>query len=48
MHRVGTTPEIIRRQRQHTQDAPHPIVDGPMPEEGAVTAIVLDHKEANQ
>src|SRR3954469_4749782 len=46
--RVGAPPEIVRRQRQHADDAADPIVRTAMRKESAMAAVMLNHEEANQ
>ena len=48
MHGMGAAPEIVRRQRQHADDAADPVVAPFAPEEGAVAAVVLDHEQPHQ
>src|SRR5258708_10213693 len=43
---VRAPPEVVWCQRQYTNDATHPIVRQPMVEEGAMSAIMLDHEES--
>ena len=43
---VRPPPEVVWCQRQYTNDATHPIVRQPMVEEGAMSAIMLDHEES--
>ena len=45
---MGAPPEIVRRQRQHADDAPDPVIGAPVPKESAVTAIMLDHEQTNK
>ena len=45
---MGSPPEIVRRQCQHADGAPDPVIGEPVPEECAMTAIVLDHEETNK
>ena len=47
MDSVGSPPEIVRRQRHNADDAPDPVIGEAVPEERAVTAIVLDHEETD-
>src|SRR2546430_12673079 len=42
---MGTQPPVMRRQSQHAERPTEPCVGQPMPEEGAVTAIVLDEEQ---
>src|ERR1041384_5005796 len=46
MSGVGAPPKIIRRQCQHADHATYPIIGAAAMEEGAVTAVVLDHEQA--
>ena len=44
---VGTPPQVVRREGQHAEHATEPGVGQPMPEEGAVAAIVLDEEQSH-
>src|SRR5689334_25004522 len=46
--RVSASPEVVRREREHPDRAPDPIVCETMVEEGAMTAIVLDHEQPHE
>ena len=48
MDAVRAPPEIVGRQRQHADHAADPVVRQAMAKERAVTAIVLDHEQADQ
>src|SRR6185295_10040977 len=48
MDRVRAPPEIVWREGQDTDDAPHPIVGSPVREECAVPAVMLNHEESDQ
>ena len=48
MSGVGASPKIVRRQCQHPDHATHPVIGAAAMEEGAVTAIVLDHEQPYQ
>ena len=41
---VSASPEVVRRERQHPDHASDPVIGETAMEEGAVTAIVLDHE----
>ena len=41
-------PKIVGRQRQHAYDTSDPVIGEPMPEECAMTAIVLDNEQPNK
>ena len=45
---VRASPEIVRRERKHTDHASDPVVCETMTKEGAMTAIVLDHEQAHE
>jgi hypothetical protein len=45
---VFASPEIVRRERQHPDHAPDPVVGETAVEEGTMTAIVLDHEELHE
>lgn len=45
---VLAAPTIVRRERQHPDHASDPVVGGAALEEGAMTTIVLDHKESHE
>src|SRR5262249_31167746 len=44
MKRVGAAPGIERRKWEDAERASEPVIRKAMPEEGAMSAIVLDHK----
>jgi hypothetical protein len=48
VHGVGASPEIARRERQHPDRASDPVVGATTMEEGAMTAIMLDHEKPHQ
>ena len=48
MFGMSLAPEIVRRQRQHTDGAADPVVSEAVAEKRAMTAVVLDHEQANQ
>ena len=48
MNRVGPAPEVVGRHGDDAEDPADPVIDGLMPEEGAVTAVVLDHEQAHE
>src|SRR5512145_2324260 len=45
---MAAPPMIVRRERQHPDDTAGPVVNQPLAEERAVSAIVLDHEEPHQ
>src|SRR6478609_6519871 len=48
MRRVGASPRIVWRERQHPDRAPDPVVGATTMEEGTVTAIMLDHEKSHE
>ena len=48
MHVMAVSPMVIRRERERAYGAPDPIIQSPMAEQGAMTAVVLDHEKAHQ
>ncbi len=48
MQSVGTTPVVIRGQRQHADHPAGPVIRMTMCEKRAVAAIVLDHEQPKQ
>jgi hypothetical protein len=48
MYRMGSTPEIIGRQRQYADHPAYPIVCHAMTKEGAMAAIMLNHEQSNE
>lgn len=48
MDRVGLAPEIIGRQRQHTDHPADPIVCHAMTKKGAMPAIMLNHEQSHE
>ena len=42
---VSASPEVVRREGEYTDRTSDPIVYETMVEEGAMTAIMLDHKQ---
>src|SRR5262245_21987903 len=45
MNSMATPPRVVGCQREYAEHTANPIVRQAMPEEGAVTAIMLDHEE---
>src|ERR1051326_112232 len=45
---VSASPEVVRREREPPDHAADPIVCETMVEEGAMTAIVLDHEQPHE
>ena len=48
MNGMGPTPQIVRCQCQHADDAPDPVIRNLVTEESAVAAIVLDHEQPHE
>ena len=48
MDRMRAAPDVVRRQRQHADNAPDPVVRRALAEEGAMPAIVLDHEQPHE
>ena len=48
MDGVGSTPEVIGRQRQHTDYPTYPIVCQAMTKKGAMAAIMLNHEQSHE
>ena len=48
MEGVGASPEIIGRQRQDPKHATDPVIGLTIAKKSAVSAVMLDHEEANQ
>ena len=48
VNRMSASPEVVGRERQHADQATDPVVGKAMTEEGAMTAIVLDHKQPHK
>src|SRR5436305_14967238 len=48
MHRVGVAPEVVRRECQHAEHAPDPVVEPAAAEKRAMAAVMLDHEQAHQ
>ena len=45
---VSASPKVVRREREDTDHTSYPIVCETMMEEGAMTAIVLNHKQPHE
>src|ERR1700735_2349682 len=45
MNGVSASPEVVRREREHTKHTSDPVVCEAMMEKGAMATIVLDHKK---
>jgi hypothetical protein len=45
---VSASPEVVRREREHTDHTSDPVVCETMMEESAMTAIVLNHKQPHE
>jgi len=45
---VSASPEVVRREGEYTDRTSDPIVYETMVEEGAMTAIMLDHKQPHE
>src|SRR6516162_5452831 len=48
MDRMRAAPPVVRRQREHANDAADPVVRQTVGEEGAMAAVVLNHEEAQE
>jgi hypothetical protein len=48
MRRVGASPKVVWRERQHPDDAPDPVVGVTTMEERTMTAIMLDHEKPHE
>ncbi len=45
---VGSSPEVIGRQRQDADHSTHPIVCHAMTKKGAMAAIMLNHEQSHE
>ena|SRR5688572_17641951 len=45
---MAASPMVIWRERERTYGSPDPIVQSSMAEQGAMTAVMLDHKKADK
>jgi len=48
MDRMCAAPPIVRRHREHANDAADPVVRQTVGEKGAMAAVVLDHEQAQE
>ena len=48
MYRMGSTPEVIGRQRQYADHPAYPIVCQAMTKKGAMAAIMLNHEKSHE
>src|ERR1700742_626224 len=48
MDRMRAAPPVVRRQRQHANDAADPVVCQTISEKGAMAAVVLDQEQAQE
>ena len=48
MDGMRAAPAVVRRQREHANDAADPVIGQPAGKKGAVTAVVLDHEQAHE
>jgi hypothetical protein len=48
MDRMCAAPPVVRRQREHAKDAADPVVRQTVGEKGAMTAVMLDHEQAQE
>ena len=48
MDRMRAAPPVVRRQREHADDAADPVVCQTVGEKGAMAAVVLDHEQAQE
>ncbi len=48
VHGVAQAPVVVGREREDAEHPPDPVVHRLLAEEGAVSAVVLDHEEPHQ
>jgi len=48
MDRMRAAPPVVRRQREHANDATHPVVHQTVGEKGTMAAVVLNREQAQE